>query len=96
LARSRSWRERNSLDFPSLGLDLTGWHAREAERIGQLADNVPARAPCQPNRFEPAVVPHPAHSAQIVSGDPGDAAKKAMAKAAGNALDKENWKQMIG
>jgi hypothetical protein len=96
LARSRSWRERNSLDFPSLGLDLTGWHAREAERIGPLADNVPARAPLPPEPVRAGSRAHPAHSAQIVSGDPGDAAKKAMAKAAGNALDKENWKQMIG
>lgn len=89
------WRERCALDFPSFCLELCVLRALEAERFGQLSDNVLAVLRYLSGRFEQAVVRDPANSGNIVSKDLSDAAKQAIAKAARNALYDENWKKII-
>ena len=89
------WRERNSLDFPSLYLELTALHALETERFGQLADNVLAVFRYLASRFEQAVLRDPANSENILSNELSESDKKAIAKAARDALYDENWKQIM-
>jgi len=89
------WRERNGLDFPSLYLELTVLRALEDERFGQLADNVLAVLRYLSNRFEPTVVQDIANRKNVVSNDLSASDKKAIAKAARNALYDENWKKII-
>jgi hypothetical protein len=89
------WRERHALDFPSLLLELTVLQALEAERFGQLADNMLAVLRYLANRFEQLVVRDPANSSNIVSNDLTADAKKAIAKAARDALYDENWKKIM-
>ena len=89
------WRERHSLDFPSLLLELTVLQALETERFGQLADNVIAVLRYLANRFGQVVVRDPANSANIVSNDLTGDAKTAIAKAARDALYDENWKKIV-
>lgn len=89
------WRERNSLDFPSLYLELTVLRALEGERFGQLADNVLTVLRYIANRFEQAVVRDPANSGNVVSDDLKAEEKQAIAKAARNALYDENWKKIV-
>jgi hypothetical protein len=89
------WRERNSLDFPSLYLELTVLKALETERFGQLADNVLVVLRHIANRFEQAVVRDPANAENVLSGDLSASEKKDIAKAARSALYDENWKKII-
>lgn len=89
------WRERNELDFPSLYLELTVLRALESERFGQLADNVLVVLRYLANRFEQAVVRDPANRDNIVSDDLTASDKKAIAKAARDALYDENWKKIV-
>jgi hypothetical protein len=89
------WRERNSLDFPSLYLELTVLHALESERFGQLADNVLCVLRYLANRFEQAVVRDPANTKNVVSSDLSASSKQAIAKAARDALYDENWKKIL-
>ena len=89
------WRERNQLEFPSLCLELTVLNALESERFGQLADNVLAVMRYLANRFEQATVRDPANEDNIVSNDLSSSDKKAIAKAARNALYDENWKKIL-
>jgi hypothetical protein len=89
------WRERNALDFPSLYLELSVLQALEAERFGQLADNVLAVLRYLSNRFERSVVRDPANPKNIVSDDLCGDAKKEIAKAARNAMYDEDWKKII-
>lgn len=89
------WRERSGLDFPSLYLELTVLHALASERFGQLADNVLVALRYISNRFEQAVVRDPANSDNIVSNDLSGGEKKAIAKAARDALYDENWKKIL-
>ncbi len=89
------WRERNSLDFPSFYLELTVLHALEAERFGQLADNVLAVLRHLSHKFEQSVIRDPANSDNILSSDLAAADKKAIAKAARDALYDENWKKIL-
>ena len=89
------WRERSGLDFPSLYLEMTVLHALEGERFGQVADNVLTALRYISNRFESAVVRDPANSGNIVSNDLTVSDKKAIAKAARDALYEENWKKML-
>ena len=89
------WRERNKLEFPSLCLELTVLNALESERFGQLADNVLAVMRYLANRFEQATVRDPANEDNIVSNDLSSSDKKAIAKAARNALYDENWKKIL-
>ena len=89
------WRERNGLDFPSFYLELSVLHALEAERFGQLSDNVLAVLRHLAGHFERTVIRDPANSANIVSEDLSAAEKQAVAKAARNALYDENWKKII-
>lgn len=89
------WRERNSLDFPSLYLDLTVLHALEGERFGQLSDNVLTVLRYIAGHFEQAVVRDPANPKNVLSSDLSADAKLAVARAARNALYDENWKKMI-
>jgi hypothetical protein len=89
------WRERNGLDFPSLYLELTVLRALEAERFGQLADNVLAALRYIAKGFESAVVRDPANAENVLSNDLAAGEKKAIAKAARNALYDENWKKII-
>ncbi len=89
------WRERLSLDFPSLYLELTVLRALESERFGQLADNVLAALRYLANRFEPAVVRDPANGDNTLSDDISAGAKQEIAKAARNALYDENWKKIL-
>jgi hypothetical protein len=89
------WRERNGLTFPSLYLELTVLKALEAQRFGQLSDNVLAVLRCIASRFEQAVVRDPANAENIVSGDLSLEEKKAVAKAAHDALYDEEWKKIM-
>lgn len=89
------WRERNGLDFPSLYLELIVLQALEGERFGQLADNVLAVLRYLSNRFERTVVRDPANRDNVVSDDLCGDAKKAIAKAARNAIYDEDWKKII-
>ena len=89
------WRERASLEFPSLYLELTVLHALESERFGQLADNVMAVLRYMDMRFERAVVHDPANPENMVSNDLNAADKKELARAARKAIEDENWKKMI-
>jgi hypothetical protein len=89
------WRERMSLDFPSLYLELTVLRALGAERFGQLAENILAVLRYLSHRFEQAVVADPANSDNIVSNDLSAADKQAIATAARDALDDENWKKIL-
>ncbi len=89
------WRERNSLDFPSLYLEMTVLKALETERFGQLADNVLAVLRFLASRFPEVVVRDPANARNILSNDLTSQAKRAIAVAARTALYDENWKKII-
>ena len=89
------WRERQSLDFPSLYLEMTVLQALESERFGQLADNVLAVLHYLGNRFEQAAVRDPANGKNILSDDLSAGGKQAIAKAAREALYDENWKKIL-
>jgi len=87
------WRERQSLEFPSLYLEFSVLHALASERFGQLADNILAVLRYLSHRFELAVVPDPANPDNILSNDLSAADKKAIAAAARDALNDENWNE---
>jgi len=89
------WSARASLYFPSFLLDLTVLHALEHERFGQLSDNVLAVLRHLASRFEQAVVRDPANHDNIVSNELSADEKKAIAKAARDALYDENWKKIV-
>ncbi|HLZ42295.1 MAG TPA: hypothetical protein VKQ11_15110 [Candidatus Sulfotelmatobacter sp.] len=89
------WRARQSLDFPSLYLELTVLRALENERFGQLADNVLTVLRYLGNRFEAAQVLDPANAKNILSDDLSESGRQAIAKAARNALYDENWKKIL-
>jgi len=89
------WRERCSLEFPSLYLSLCVMRALEGERFGQLADNFISVLRFLAGRFAKAAVHDPANEDNMVSDDLTAAEKKAIAKAASSALYDENWKKMI-
>lgn len=89
------WRERMSLDFPSLYLEFTVLRALGPERFGQLADNMLAVLRHLANRFEQAVIPDPANPDNLLSNDLSEAGKKAIASAARDALYDENWKKIL-
>jgi hypothetical protein len=89
------WRERMSLDFPSLYLELTVLRALGQERFGQLAENILAVLRYLSHRFEQAVVADPANSDNIISNDLSAGDKKAIATAARDALYDENWKKIL-
>jgi hypothetical protein len=89
------WRERRSLDFPSLYLESTVLHALSSERFGQLADNVLTVLRYLSHRFEQEVVADPANADNILSNDLSASEKKAIATAARDALYEENWKKML-
>jgi hypothetical protein len=88
------WRERMSLDFPSLYLELTVLRALGSERFGQLADNILAVFRHLSSKFEQSVTADPANSDNILSNDLS-ASDKAIAKAARDALYDENWKKIL-
>ena len=89
------WRERMSLDFPSLYLECTVLQALESERFGQLADNILAVFRYLSHRFEQAVVCDPACHDNVLSNDLSANDKKAIAAAARAALYDENWKKIL-
>lgn len=89
------WRERMSLDFPSLYLESTVLHALSSERFGQLADNFLGVLRYLSHRFEQAVVADPANADNVLSNDLSAGDKKAIATAARDALYEENWKKML-
>lgn len=89
------WRERNSLDFPSLYLELSVLHALEGERFGQLADNILTLFRYMANRFEQIAIRDPANAENVVSNDLSSKDKKAIADAARTALYDENWKKIL-
>jgi hypothetical protein len=89
------WRERMSLDFPSLYLELTVLHALEGEPFGRLADNILTVLRYLSKRFEQTVIRDPANAANVVSNDLKEADKQEIAKAAREVLYDENWKKML-
>jgi len=89
------WRERHSLDFPSLYLELTVLHALQGERFGQLGDNMLAILRFLGTRFEEETVSDPANGKNILSEDLSPSAKEAVSKTARDALYDENWKKII-
>jgi hypothetical protein len=88
------WRERMSLDFPSLYLECTVLRALGTERYGQLADNVLTVLRYLSRRFEQAVVSDPANPDNLLSNDLSAADKTVIATAARDALYDENWKKI--
>ena len=89
------WRERHSLDFPSMYLELTVLHALESERFGQIADNVLAVLRYLANPFGRVIIRDPANSKNVLSNELSVEAKQAIAKAARSAIYDENWKKII-
>ena len=89
------WRERISLDFPSLYLECTVLRALGTERYGQLADNILAGLRYLSHRFEQAAVSDPANPDNVLSNDLSATDKQAIATAARDALYDENWKKII-
>jgi hypothetical protein len=89
------WRERNSLEFPSLYLELSVIQALEGERFGQLSDNISTVFRYLSSRFRSASVRDPANSDNVVSDDVADVDKQGIAKAARVALYEENWKKIF-
>jgi hypothetical protein len=89
------WRERMSLDFPSLYLELIVLRALGSEHFGQLAENILGVLRHLSNRLEQAVVADPANSDNILSSDLFVNDKQAIAKAARDALYDENWKKIL-
>jgi glutamate/tyrosine decarboxylase-like PLP-dependent enzyme len=89
------WRERMSLDFPSLYLELTVLRALGSEHFGQLAENILAVLRYLSNRLEQAVVADPANSDNILSSDLSAHDKQVIAKGARDALYDENWKKIL-
>ena len=89
------WRERMSLDFPSLYLEFTVLRALGSERFGQLADNILTVLRHLSSRLEQAVITAPANPDNILSNDLSAADKKAIAAAARDVLYDENWKQIL-
>jgi len=89
------WRERHSLDFPSMYLELTVLRALEGQRFGQVAENVLTVLRFLGSRFEQVTVLDPANGKNILSDDLSPSAKQAIAKAARDALYDENWKKII-
>lgn len=89
------WRERMTLDFPSLYLELAVLRALGSERFGQLADNVLAVLRYLSGKFEKAAIADPANSENLISSDLSASEKLAIAKAARSALYDENWKKIL-
>ncbi|HLV95112.1 MAG TPA: hypothetical protein VKS44_07960 [Candidatus Acidoferrales bacterium] len=89
------WRERSSLEFPSLYLELSVMQALEGERFGQLSDNISTVFRYLSGRFRTVAVRDPANSDNVVSDDLADVDKQAVAKAAHAALYEENWKKIF-
>jgi hypothetical protein len=56
------WRERVSLDFPSLYLELIVLRALGSERFGQLSDNILAVYRHLSSKFEQSAIADPANS----------------------------------
>lgn len=95
IAALKIWRERKSLDFPSLYLELTVLNALEHERFGKLAENVLTVLRYLGNKFERLIVRDPANGENIVSNDLSEAEKKAIATLAREAVYDENWKAIV-
>jgi len=89
------WRERMSLDFPSLYLECTVLHALEHERFGQVADNTLAVLRYLSHHFEQSVVRDPANPDNVLSNDLSASGKKSIAAAARDAMYDENWKKIL-
>jgi hypothetical protein len=89
------WRERMSVDFPSLYLELTVLRALGSERFGQLADNILAVFRHLSSKFEQSVIADPANSDNILSNGLSASDREAIAKAARDALYDENWKKIL-
>jgi len=89
------WRERNSLEFPSLYLEMIVLKALESERFGQLADNVLAVLRYVANRLEQVTVRDPANGDNVISNDLAAGEKAEIAKTARAALYDENWKKIL-
>ena len=89
------WRERNSLDFPSLSLELTVLEALAGQRFGQLADNVLAVLRYLARRFRRMTVRDPANEDNVISDRLTASEKQMLAKAASKAVSGEDWKQIL-
>ena len=89
------WRERNKLEFPSLYLELTVLKALESEAYGKLPHNLLTVLRYIESRFEKVTVRDPANADNIVSNDLSPEEKKAIAKAARDAVYDENWKKIL-
>jgi hypothetical protein len=89
------WRECDKLDLPSLYLEPTVLKALESQLYGQLTHNVAAVLRYIGNRFEQVEVRDPANEDNVVSNDLSAKEKKAIAKAARDALYDENWKKIL-
>lgn len=89
------WRERNRLEFPSLYLELIVLRALGSQNFGQLEDNIETVLRFFGNRSEEAIVHDPVNNKNVVSDDLSEKEKKAIAKAARDALYEENWKKFL-
>lgn len=89
------WRERNKLEFPSLYLELTVLKALESEAYGKLPHNLLTVLRYIESRFDKVTVRDPANADNVVSNDLSPDEKKAIAKAARDAVYDENWKKIL-
>ena len=65
------------------------------EHFGKLADNLEAVLRFPGNRLEAAMACDPVNTKHVVSNDLSEKEKKAIAKAARDALYEENWKKFL-
>lgn len=89
------WRERHALDLPSFYLELITVLALEAERFGQLADNVFTVLRYLASRLPKAVIRDPANPDNVVSDELTSAQKKTISRAARKALEDDDWKKIV-
>ena len=77
-------------------LDMLILKALESEPYGKLTQNVVAVLRYIGNLFVQVEVRDPANEDNVVSNDLSAAEKKAIGKAARDALYDENWKKILG
>jgi len=89
------WRERHTLEFPSLYLELITLRALEGQRFGQLSDNVFAVLRYLSSHFAKMVIRDPANPDNVISDELTPAQKKQIMQAARTAVDDDNWEKIV-
>jgi len=89
------WRERHALDFPSFYLELATLLALEEQRFGQLADGVFTVLRFLSRHLMQVVIRDPANPENVISDSLTAEQKKAIAQAARQALEDDDWEKII-